>query len=172
MKKYSILAAVLALTGCSAYHNGKSGMTISNPDLEYVPMQANVHVDTNNKLSGSAECSSTLWVFNSAPERQTYGTRMQTTEGNFASNACTAAAVYDAMNKSNADVFVAPQYTTVRKGVLCFGHRCLQGTTKVLVSGYAGKISSISNMDSSVVHEKQKNAKVESASSSILGGIL
>lgn len=172
MKKYTILAVVLALTGCNAYHNGKIGMTISNPDLEFIPMQASVNVDTTSKLTGSAECTSRFWIFNNAPERQTYGTKLQTSAGNFASGQCVAAAVYDAMSKSTADVFVAPQYTAIRKGILCFGDKCFAGKTKVLVSGYAGKISSITNMDSTVVHEKQKGAKSEAGVSSLLGGLL
>ena len=144
-------------------------MTISNPDIEFIPMQAKVSVDTSKKITGSAECSSTLWIFNSAPERQTYGPQLQTAAGNFASGACTAAALYDAMSKSQSDIIVAPQYTSVRDGVLCFGHRCLFGTTKIIVNGYAGKIATITDMDTSVVHEKQKNAQPEGKNS--LGGL-
>ena len=65
--------------------------------------------------------------------------------------------MYDAVSKSNADVLVAPQYTAVRDGVLCFGHRCLFGTTQVIVNGFPGKITSIADMDADVVKEIQKN---------------
>ncbi len=156
MKKYTILASILALTGCATYHNGKIGMTITNPEIQFIPKQASVNVDTNNKISGSAKCDSVLWVFNNTPTHQTYGPKMQTSEGNIASDECTAAALYDAMNKSNADIIVAPQYTVAHKGILCFKNKCLHGSTQVIVSGYAGTITSIKDMDQSVVQEKQK----------------
>lgn len=145
MKKIALLSSLLALTACQTYHNGKIGMTISNPDVEFAPMQAKMNVDASKKITGTAECNSFLWVFNDAPWRQTYGTALQTESGNLASKACTAAAVYDAMNQSQADVIIAPQYTSVRDGVFCFGDRCLFGTTKVIVSGYSGKITEITD---------------------------
>lgn len=156
MKKIISLTSLLALCACSAYHNGKVGMTISNPDIEFIPMEAKVTVNDTTKITGSAECSSFLWFINNVPERQTYGTHLQTSEGNFASGACVAAAMYDAMSKTDADVIVAPQYTTARNGLLCFGSRCLAGTTKVMVKGFSGKITSINDMDKSVIQEKQK----------------
>ena len=39
---------------------------------------------------------------------------------------------------------------------LYFGDKCLVGTTKVLVKGYAGNITSITDTNRTVVHEKQK----------------
>lgn len=143
MKKYTILASILALTGCATYHNGKIGMTITNPEIQFVPKQASVNVDTQNKISGSAKCDSVLWVFNSTPVRQTYGPELQTNDGNIAPDECVAGALYDAMSKSNADIIVAPQYTVAQQGLLCFKNRCLYGTTHVIVSGYAGSITSI-----------------------------
>ena len=161
MKKYTILASILALTGCTTYHNGKIGMTITNPEIQFVPKQASVNVDTQNKISGSAKCNSVLWVFNSTPTHQTYGPKMQTSEGNIASDACIAGALYDAMSKSNADIIVAPQYTVAHKGILCLKNRCLRGSTQVIVSGYAGTITSIKDMDQSVVQEKQKTTSIK-----------
>ena len=90
------------------------------------------------------------------PERKTFGPKLQESAGVIASGGCVAAAVYDAMKGSDADILVAPQYTTVQNGVLCFGDKCLVGTTKVLVKGYAGNITSITDTDRTVVHEKQK----------------
>ena len=84
MKKIFLLTGVMALTACSTYHTGKTGFTITNPDVEFIPMEAKVTVDDSSKISGSAECSSLLWVFNSAPERQAYGASLQVSDGNFA----------------------------------------------------------------------------------------
>lgn len=156
MKNIAILTSVLVLVGCGAYHTGKTGMVISDPGIKYTPQEAKISVNTNNKLSGSASCSSFLWLFNNAPERQAYGVQLQTEDGVMASGECVAAAVYDAMSKTDADILVAPQYTTVRNGLLCFGQRCLVGTTKVLIKGYEGKITSIKEKEHSVVQDKQK----------------
>ena len=143
MKKYAILAGILALTGCTTYHNGKMGMNFTNPEIEFAPKQVNVNIDAQNKISGSAKCTSVLWAFNSTPVRQTYGPELQTNDGNIAPDECVAGALYDAMGKSNADIIVAPQYTVAQQGLLCFKNRCLYGTTHVIVSGYAGSITSI-----------------------------
>lgn len=167
MKKIFLLTGVMALTACSTYHTGKTGFTITNPDVEFIPMEAKVTVDDSSKISGSAECSSLLWVFNSAPERQAYGASLQVSDGNFAPQECVAAAIYDAMSDTGADVIVAPHYTTVRNGLLCFGSKCLTGKTKVLVQGFSGKITSIKDMDKSVVQERQKNNSKEQSSSKL-----
>lgn len=148
MKKYLILTSILTLAGCGAYHTSKLGMVISNPDIQFTPQEAKIDIDSNNKITGSAECFSFLWVFNSAPERQAYGVPLQTNEGVIASSECVAGAIYDAMNKTDADVLVAPHYTTVRDGLFCFGSRCLFGNTKILVKGYPGKIKSIKDRES------------------------
>lgn len=153
--KRAILLIPLALTACGAYHTGRNGATIDGPDIRFVPKQAKISV-SENKITGTAKCTSALWVFNSAPERQAYGPELQEPAGNLASSECTAAAMYDAISKTNADVLVAPQYTAIRDGALCFGHRCLFGTTQVIVSGFSGKISSITDMDADVVKEIQK----------------
>ena len=168
MKKIAILTSVLALASCGAYHTGKIGATISGPDVQFTPQEAKLAINTQNKISGSATCSSLLWVFNDVPERQVYGAKLQTKDGVMASSDCVAGAVYDAMSKTDADLIVAPQYTTVRDGVLCFGYRCLFGTTKVLVKGFSGKITTINDMDRSVVQEKLKQGKSEE---SVLGGL-
>ncbi|MGN0916913.1 MAG: hypothetical protein ACI4NZ_01775 [Candidatus Enterousia sp.] len=156
MKKLAIFTSILALTACSAVHNGKIGMTIDNSEIQFTPQEAHVSINTSSKLSGAAECTSLLWLFDSVPERKTFGPKLQESAGVIASGGCVAAAVYDAMKGSDADILVAPQYTTVQNGVLCFGNKCLVGTTKVLVKGYAGNITSITDMDRTVVHEKQK----------------
>ncbi len=143
MKKIALLTALLGLTACNTYHNGRAGLVLA--DTVDVNTVANVKVDAGNKISGVAECSSVLYVFHSEPERQSHIPTLQTASGNIASSACTNGAIYDALDGVNADVIVAPQYTTVQNGLLCFGSRCLFGTTKVLVSGYAGKITSFVN---------------------------
>lgn len=163
--KPAILLLPLTLAACGAYHTGRIGATVDAPDVRFVPKQVKFNV-SDDKVTGVAECTSGLWIFNSVPEHQAYGMTLQTSDGNFASNECTAGAVYDAISDSNADVLIAPEYTVARRGFLCFGHRCLFGTTKVMVSGYTGKITSISDMDSDVVKEIQKHGNNKTAEKS------
>lgn len=171
MKKILILTSILSLAACgTSYHTGKVGMTAPSPDMQFTPQEAKISV-SNSKVTGSAECSSFLWIFNSVPERQVYGAQLQTADGVMASGDCVAAAIYNAISKTDADIVVAPQYTTVKNGVLCFGTRCLFGTTKVLVKTYTGKIVSIDSMDRSVVQEKQKNNASSSGGSSMGFGL-
>lgn len=159
MKKTAFLLLPLVLTACgTTYHTGRIGANIDGVDMRFVPKQAKISVDTDKKITGTAKCSSNFWFFETAPERQAYGPGLQEPAGNIASDECTAAAMYDAISKTNADVLVAPQYTTVQNGALCFGRRCLHGTTQVIVTGFSGKISSITDMDPDVVKELQKNA--------------
>lgn len=160
MKKAAFLLLPLALTACgTSYHTGRMGANIDGLDMQFVPKQAKISVDTDKKITGTAKCSSQFWILESAPERQAYGPGLQEPAGNFASDECVAAAMYDAISKTNADVLVAPQYTAVRDGLLCFGHRCLFGTTQVIVNGFSGKISSVTDMDADVVKELQKTGK-------------
>ncbi len=140
--KRAILLLPLALTACNTVHTGVMGLNVSDEKIT-VPLQVNLDVDDQTPVVGVASCPSVLWMFNSAPSKRAYGTELQTTEGNFASNACTAAAVYDAIDQTSADILVAPQYKVVQKGALCFGSRCLAGTTRVSVTGYPAKIKSI-----------------------------
>lgn len=158
--KNIFLTSLLVLAACSSYHNSKVGMTLSGTDIEIVPQEAKVSIDTKEKITGSAECSSLLWVFSSVPMRQTYGVDLQTTEGKIASTGCVAAAIYDAMSDTDADILVMPQYTIVKDGLLCFGYNCLVGSTKVIVSGYAGKVVSINDMDKNRVQFKNMNVSV------------
>lgn len=151
MKKIAILTSVLSLAACTTYHTGKMGATMTGPDIKYAPQEAKLSVNTREKMTGTASCESFLWIFNSVPERQAYGPKLQVSEGTVASNECMAAAMYDAMSKSDADVIVAPQYTNARDGFLCFGSRCLVGTTKVIVKGYAGKVVSINEVEKKTV---------------------
>ena len=146
---------ILALTGCGTYHTGIIGINASTPELHFVPKEAKISIDTYNKVTGIAECSSILWVFNSAPNRQTYGVPIQANEGNFASSECVAAAIYDALKNTDADTMYGLQYTTVKNGFLCFGNNCFIGKTKIIVNGYAGKIESITDKTDNI--DKKKN---------------
>ncbi len=167
MKKTAFLLLPLALAACgTTYHTGRMGATIGGVDMQFIPKQAKINVDTDKRITGTAKCTSNFWFFESAPERQAYGPGLQEDAGNFASKACMAAAMYDAISKTNADILVAPQYTAVQDGVFCFGRRCLHGTTQVIVSGFSGKISSVTDVDPEVVKELQKGAASKEEKSS------
>ncbi len=158
MKKV-LLLSVLALfgIGCAStqYHNGRNGLTIADADqIKLYPLQAEVEV--GEKISGVAECEKWFGIFYKKPEKQTYGVGMQQNAGNFAPNACTRGAIYDALSKGKADTIVAPKYTAVKKKDLCIFGFCLHEVDQIIVTGYKGTIKNIQPMEKEFVDFKWK----------------
>lgn len=161
MKK--ILVAVLFAicgVGCAStqYHNGRDGVTLANTDaIKVYPMQAEVRV--GNVVSGVAECEKWFGIFKKEPEKQTYGLPLQSEQGNFAPNACTRGAVYDAISKGNADTIIAPRYLAVKKKELCIlgiKSLCLHEVDQIIVTGYKGTFTNIKSMPEDLVNFKWK----------------
>jgi len=138
MKKI-ILVLPLLITACSSMHNSKIGADIQ----PQVKTDVTATINMGQKVSGMANCTEFLFM-QFTPEKQTYIPEMAAKLGNLANDECTAGAVYNAVSANNGDILVAPQYTTIKNGILCFPKLgCLFGNTKVLVSGYIGKITSV-----------------------------
>lgn len=140
--KFKLLLPLL-LTACNSYHVGTMGLNISNDKISITPMQANIKIDSSSKIIGTANCTNLLWAFDLIPGDRAYGATLQTTEGISTSDDCVAAATFNALSQKNADIIIAPQYMMSRNGILCFGQRCLIGTTYLTVEGYPATISSI-----------------------------
>ncbi len=138
MKKTRILITVLTavlLTGCSAYHQSKHGILLDSPVVEMTPLEIGLKV--GEKITGTAECEKLFGMTISAPKKLAYGVPLQAEDGNIAPDVCTKGAIYDAMNKSNADTIVAPQYIVVKTGGFIYSK------TKIIVTGYKGTFGPI-----------------------------
>jgi hypothetical protein len=137
MKKYLL---ILALAGCSSYQNTKLGVGNPEVDINKAP-SLNANVAVGEKITGKASCQEILFI-KSKPYHQTYGINLQITDIE-ADSSCVAGAIYDAMNKNNADVLIAPSYTVIRDEFLCipYTRHCIYSNTEVLVSGFSGKLN-------------------------------
>ncbi len=156
MKKLLLVVAVLGLVGCSSVeqHNGRNSMLIQNVLIEPTPMQADIEV--GQKISGTAVCEKWFGFTTSQPNKLTYGANLQVPAGNLASSKCTRGAVYDALNRSKADIIIAPQYTTIQEAHVCIFGACVHRADRVTVTGYKGTIKRIAPMERNIVIERQK----------------
>ncbi|MBQ7303657.1 MAG: hypothetical protein IJW75_01905 [Alphaproteobacteria bacterium] len=169
MKKYFILAAVIALSACSTTtHKGINGGRFSDVEIETRPLQ--VSVVPNTKVKGSARCTSFLGFTINAPEKEAYGATMQTSDGNFEGGKCTRGAVYDAISRSNSEILIAPQYTVSGKTFGCFLGYCLYSDSKVDVVGYGANFSYMREMPEDVIKERFKKPAKSKKSSTLPGG--
>ena len=158
MKKILVfIFAVFGIVGCSSmeHHNGKNSVIMQNVVVEPKPMQADIKVD--KKITGVAECEKWFGFYTKKPQNQTYGAELQVASGNFAASPCTRGALYDALNKNNADVIVAPHYSSVKTQDMCILGLCLHTIDKIIITGYKGTVENISPMEHSVVLERQKH---------------
>ncbi|MEQ6886550.1 hypothetical protein [Salicola sp. Rm-C-2C1-2] len=143
MKKIAIAAiasGALALGGCSATKVSTNSMPLTSP------LQTNVEADVEvgGKISGEATFSRFL-VFpigaddSTLAEGVSYGGGVTSGYGYFGQEVqkAKAAAAYEAVESSGADIIVAPKYEIDRSNYLIFS------TTQVKVSGYKGTINSI-----------------------------
>lgn len=169
MKKYLLLAGVIALSACSVTtHKGVENGLFTDVVVESRPLQ--VSVVPGVKVRGSARCTSFLGFTINSPEREAYGATMQTSEGNFEGGKCTRGAVYDAISKSNSELLLAPQYTVSGKTFGCLFGACLYSDSRVDVVGYGATFSYIREMPEDVIKERfKKPAKKEK--SALPGGL-
>lgn len=164
MKKLLILEALLILLiACSSVeqHNGRQSVLMNTVAIEPRPLQADIQV--GKAISGVAECETWFGFITKQPQKQTYGVDMQEPQGNYAPNACTRGAVYDALSKSNADVIVAPRYTSIKKKNWCILGLCLHSVDQIIVSGYKGDVVNLRPMDEEIVKKRRLNMIQDSA---------
>ena len=159
MKKVVIAVLVsLGVVGCSSmeHHNGRNSVLVQNAVIEPNPLQADIKVGA--QISGTASCESWFGFLTKKPQRQTYGAVLQVADGNVAPSACARGAIYDALNKSGADMILVPQYTSVRKSEGCIFGWCIHHEDKIIVTGYKGTLGNIVPMEEEVVLERKKHA--------------
>lgn len=158
MKKLLLLEALLILlVGCASVeqHNGRQSVLMNPVAIEPRPLQADIQV--GRAISGVAECETWFGFITKQPQKQTYGVDMQEPQGNFAPNACTRGAVYDALSKNNADVIISPRYTSIKKKNWCILGVCLHLVDQIIVSGYKGDVVNLRPMDEEIVKKRRLN---------------
>ena len=169
MKKIYAIIVLLALCACSVTtHQGVEGSKFSDVIVEARPLQ--VSVVPGERISGAARCRNFLFFTLNSPEKEAYGATMQTDEGNFEAGICTRGAIYNAISKANADVILAPQYTTSGKTFGClFGH-CIYSDSTVKVTGFKGSFKDIKDMPEDVIKERFKNTE-NTSKPTLAGGL-
>ena len=135
---------IIAASGCTSinrsYLDSSMKVTIDSP------MRAKIDVDMNNKLVGYASGGYFLHFFMTSGDNR-YADNVtfnHDRSGLFSSwskvNAVKAAATYNALRTSNADIIVNPQYVIEENHWNPF-----YKLIKVKVTGHPGKISAIKN---------------------------
>ena len=141
---YRIIALTLIISGCTSINRSylDSSLQVSIES----PMKAKIDVDMGNKLVGYASGGYFLHVFmTSGDNRYADNVTFNNHRGGFFSNwsrlnAVKAAATYNALRTTNADLIVNPQYVVEENHWNPF-----YKVIKVKVTGYPGKIAAIKN---------------------------
>ena len=153
MKKILISIAVVAIAACTSTHQGTKSLNVDGLSLNARPLQ--VSVTPGEKISGTVECKNILGIPFLAPAKEAYGARLETSAGNFAGDRCTRGAIYNAIVSSNADVILAPQYTTTSKRFLCIPFiGCLYNHRIITVTGYKGTYQDIREMPEHIIEQR------------------
>lgn len=139
----STVAGMLMLAGCSSLNTSTPAAAL-NVD---VSSELKADIAVGSKISGTAHTTRILGIFGSSPSKFADGVSYAASSANTgfslislgggAEAATKSAAAYDALNKSGADVIVAPKYTVVKKDYFFYK------SIDVTVDGYAGKVNSI-----------------------------
>lgn len=169
MKKLFIACLMVhLLAGCSQYHRGAESMNITHDAIRVRPMEARVAV--GGRIQGSASTKTLFGIPLVSPDRESFGVNMQVPEGiSTAHDESVRGAVYNAMNRSGADIIVAPQYAVDSFHFLCLLDKwlCVYRSSDVTVSGYKGNYYGIRDMDDGLARElylmkelNQKDANV------------
>lgn len=153
MKKLLIGAAVIAIAACTSTHQGTKSLNVEGLSLNARPLQ--VSVEPGERISGTVECKNILGIPFLSPAKEAYGARLETSSGNFAGDKCTRGAIYNAIVSSNADVILAPQYTTTGKTFLCLPLiGCLYNHRIITVTGYKGTYQNIREMPEHIIEQR------------------
>lgn len=141
MKKLCVLMSVLAITGCVSYRDNVS-YTTNQPSLKIEPVIIPT-VTIGNKVIGKAECANLLYIFQDIPSERTYGATINAQSDVSSNSECAAAAVYDALTHTdNADVLIAPKFTSITHGFLCLPWvGCFIETQNMFVEAHAGRVT-------------------------------
>ncbi len=137
----SLLFLILA-SGCSSLHKSQPSSGLSISPVTSKELHADITVNINKKLSGAVSRTKIFGITTSGPKHYSDGVAFSGSGGFlnsfFGSDDLKAAAAFKAMNKSDADVLVAPQYIVSEEGFLFFYSK-----VSVKVTGYPGVIKKI-----------------------------
>jgi hypothetical protein len=138
MKKLLLsLAIAIALTSCNTTRTGVLSTPAYAPKAEINPIRANVEVDMNKKLVGEST-SSYFLIFQVGGGNKFADGMSYSSDTNFSflfkarENKTKSAAAYNAIQNSEADIIVHPNYVVEIHDYLLFKQ------IKVKVTGYAG----------------------------------
>lgn len=169
MKKLFVACLMVPLlVGCSTYNRGTESMNIKHDAIQVRPMEARVAV--GGKIQGSASTKTLFGIPLVSPNREAYGVDMQMPQGlSAAHDESVRGAVYNAVNRSGADMIVAPQYAVDSFRFLCLLDKwlCVYRSSDVTVSGFKGTYYGIRDVDDQTAHDlyvmkelKQNNANI------------
>jgi hypothetical protein len=132
---------VVMVSGCSSLNKSQYS---SNLQVSTVaPLQADIEV--GKKISGNASMTRVLGIFVFGPDKYvdgvSYGQSSKSMFSMYDYDDLKSAAAYMAVNKSGADVIVAPQYVVEQNNYLLFK------TVNVTVNGYEGNIKGFKSTD-------------------------
>lgn len=143
MKNFALTLLCLCFISCSStfnksYQSGNVAVNVASN------LKADISVDMKQKLKGVASKTKILGITTSSQNKfadgVTYGSNGS--QGFFSmfdnKEEVKSAAAYNALNGSNADVLVAPQYLIEERSFLIFYSK-----TTVMVTGYPGVIKKI-----------------------------
>lgn len=141
MKKILLSISVLAITGCTSFRDNIP-YTTNAPSVKIEPVITPT-VSVGDKVVGNAVCSNMFFIFHDTPSEQTYGATINAQNDVSPYSECAAAAVYNALSVSdNADVLIAPKFTSITNSFLCLPLiGCFIKTQDVYVEAHAGKIT-------------------------------
>ena len=130
----TLVFTLLFITGCATVHRSHVYKSI---DITVdSALNAEIDANTDKKLRGTSRGTYLFgFIKVSGPNKYADGYGGIDSIGRFKS-----AAAYDALDKSEGDLLISPQYRVVKKNYL------LYRTVEVNVSGYEGKIKSINNL--------------------------
>lgn len=144
MKQIVLSLSILAITGCTYYKDNLPYATTPNIRIDSV-LTPNITI--GDRVSGEAVCSDILFIFHDTPSEQTYGATINAQTDVTSNSACAAAAVYNALSRSNdADVLIAPKFTSITNSFLCLPFiGCFIKTQHMFVDAHEGTITYKSN---------------------------
>lgn len=142
MKKALIASSLLlagALTGCSSMNVSSTPVPLAGT----VDTDIKADIEVGEKITGSSSATKVLFFTIGGETEYADGVAYGDAGGNSPLAALDsvapvkAAAAYNAIQSSGADVIVAPRYTVKKKDYLVYG------TIDVTVEGYKGTIKSV-----------------------------
>ena len=132
MKKLIFFAlACFILCSCNSTITKTLSAPMYSPKAEINPIRAEVEVDMNKKITGESQASYFLF-FKVSKEDNKYADGIKFSGEGFGLKKLKSSAAYKAINNSNVDIIVHPNYIIEKHNYIFFSNY------KIKVTGYAG----------------------------------